>query len=428
MRNRIFSFAIALALCIPAVAQKMTIGECVRLATDRYPEIANYGLLDRIKRLDLSNAAKVWLPQGTVAGQVTWQNEVAALPDMLTQILSQQGVGYPGLAKTQYRIGVDVTQQIWDGGMSKADRRSVRSASEVERSSLDVRLYEVEERVEELYFSILLLEHRIAATDKSTALVDSTLQQVRAMYRNGVAMRSDCDQIEARLFALKQQRTRLVATIGSYRRVMEIFTGEPMAARTLVLPEEGLEVAKRTIHPQMRLFDARNSHLLSQQSRVKASVMPHVGAFMSGYYGYPGYDMFKNMQSRDLSFNFMAGIRMSWNFGALYTRKNSLSKILLQQEQVEADRKAFTFNNSIAERECLGRIEALREMMDSDGKIVELRRNVTSAACAQLRNGVLDATSLLQKITDEELAENDFMLHKIELLKAIYNLTHIRNK
>lgn len=66
--------------------------------------------------------------------------------------------------------------------------------------------------------------------------------------------------------------------------------------------------------------------------------------------------------------------------------------------------------------------------MDSDGKIVELRRNVTSAACAQLRNGVLDATSLLQKITDEELAENDFMLHKIELLKAIYNLTHIRNK
>lgn len=124
----------------------------------------------------------------------------------------------------------------------------------------------------------------------------------------------------------------------------------------------------------------------------------------------------------------MVGLRASWNFGALYTRRASLDKLRIERQRIEIDRQTFMFNTRIAENESMGQIEALRQLMQSDRRIVQLRQSVTRAAQSQLRNGVIDTTALLSKITDEELAENDLALHQIELIKAIYQLNHIRNK
>jgi len=407
-------------------ARALTIEECVRLANERYPAVAQYGLLEKIVQFNLSNASKSWLPQGSVSVQGTWQNDVMGLPDALTNMLSQQGIDYPGLDKFQYKAGVDVNQQIWDGGKTSATQRTLETGAEIERNSIDVQLYDVEGRVEELYFALLLYDARIGRADKSIALVDSTLQQVRSMLANGVAMQSDCDQIEAQLLTLQQQKSRLTASRSSYQRVMEILIGQPVGDRSLVMPDGEIQSGYK--HPRLQLFDARSKNIAAQEAGIKASVMPRIGAFASGYYGYPGFDMFKNVQSRNLSFNFMIGLKVTWNFGALYTRRNSLDKLRTQRQQIETERRTFIFNNSMAEKECLGQIDGLREVMQNDERIVRLRNSVMRSAQSQLRNGVIDATALLSKITDEELAENDLSLHRIELIKAIYQLNHIRNK
>lgn len=428
MKRRILTIIIALGWLLPLSAQVITIGECVRLAREHYPLVAQYGVVERLAGLDLSDISKAWLPQGTVGAQVTWQNDVAALPDVLTRMLAQNGVEYPGLDKTQYRVGIDVAQQIWDGGRSRASRKVAETSSAVETAALDVQLYELEARVEEIYFSILLLEERITRTDKSIALVDSTLSQVRSMFRNGVAMQSDCDQIEARLLALRQQKTTLTASRESLGRILGIFIGTSPGDRKLVLPAEDALPYATDINPQNRLFDRTIANLTALEAGVKSSLIPTVGAFASAYYGYPGYNMFRNMQTRDLSFNFMAGIKIGWNFGVLYTRRNSLDRLRLRRDRVEVERAIFNFNNDVAMTESMGKIAALREVMRDDERIVRLRSSVMAAARSQLRNGVIDATALLTKLTDEELAENDLSQHRIELVKAIYNLNHLKNK
>ena len=428
MKRLLSSFVLSMLLLLDCFAAELTIGECVSLARANYPAVAQYGLLEKVKQLNLSNVSKMWMPQGSVSAQLTWQNEVAALPEVLTNILSQQGVDYPGLDKTQYRIGLDVSQQIWDGGKAKANKEAVATGNAVERTALDLQLYDVEGRVEEIYFSMLLLDEHISQCDKTMTLVDSTLRQVRSMFANGVAMKSDCDQIEAKLLTLQQQKSRLTATLVSIRRIMEIFIGESVGARTLVLPSEDLQAPAEGIHPQQSLFDRRIANLSAQESGIKAAAMPTVNAFASGYYGYPGYNMFKNMQSRDLSFNFMVGLKVAWNFSSLYTRGNSLNKLRLQRSQVESERATFNFNNSIAISESLGQIASLREVMRNDDRIVELRNSVVSAAQSQLDNGIIDTTALLSKITDSELAQNEMAQHHIELVKAIYNLNHLRNR
>lgn len=416
----------AISPMLSAFAESLTLDRCVGLARENYPAIAQYGIIEKVKGLDVSNASKAWLPQGSVSGQLSWQNDVAAWPEQFAAMLAQQGIDFPGIDKTQYRVGVDVNQQIWDGGSQAASRRTIESAAEVERHSLDLQVYDIEGRVQDVYFGILMLEGRINSLDKSLALVDSTLVQVEAMVRNGVAMQSDCDQIEARLLTMQQQRRQLVAGRDSYQRVLEIFIGEPVGGRRLELPDVA-ELPDGN-HPQMALFDAQIRNVGSREGEVRASSLPRIGAFASGYYGYPGYNMFKNMQTHDPSFNFMVGVKVAWNFGSLYTRRNSLDRLQLQRQQIETARETFLFNNSMATAEEESHIASLREMMQDDERIVALRQAVVCAARSQLRNGIIDATSLLAKITDAELAENDLILHNIELTKAIYNLNHIRNK
>jgi len=426
MKKRLLYFLSFLPPLFAAHAQDLTIDECIGLARENYPVIAQYGFIEKVAQFNLSNASKAWLPQGSVSGQVSWQNDVAAWPEQFAAMLNQLGMNYPGIDKTQYRIGVDVNQQIWDGGKTAADRRAIETASDVEIRSLDVQLYDVEGRVQDIYFAILLLDGRITSLDKSTALVDSTLMQVRSMFRNGAAMQSDCDQIEAKLLTFRQQKSQLSATRDSYRRVLEIFIGQPIGDRNLILPEETPVCTGE--RPRLRLFDAQLRNITSQEYAVKASVMPRIGAFISGYYGYPGYNMFKNMQKRDPLFNLMAGIKVTWNFGSLYTRRNTIDKLQLQRQQIETNRETFLFNNNIAQTESAAQIASLKEVMQNDARIVELRRSVIRAAQSQLRNGVIDANALLAKITEAELAENDLVLHNIELTKAIYNLNYIRNK
>lgn len=425
--KRLQSLLTTLWLTLSAAAQPaLTLEQATELARENYPAVARYGLLERTTAFSLANASKAWLPHGAIEAKATWQNDVAALPEILTDIMTARGLEYPGLQKTQYKVGIDLQQQIWDGGKTAASRSSIRSDAATERAGIDVGMHDLDGRIEELYFSLLLLDENIVRSRATSALLDSTLQQMKSMQLNGVATQSDCDQVEASLLASNQQQTRLASLRESYRHALEIFIGEPLGSRRLQLPAD--PSAERSERPQLKLFDARMAALEAREAGVKASVMPTVGAFASAYYGYPGFNMFKNMQSRDPGFNFLVGVKVSWNFGSLYTRSNSLRKLRTQREQVEADRALFLFNNSIAETEAEGRIRALREQMKSDERIVELRRSVMNAAGSRMRNGVIDTTSLLSKITDTELAENDLTTRRIELTRALYNLNHIRNR
>lgn len=426
MKHRLTLLLILMSLISSIHAETLTISECVKFARENYPAIAQYGIIEKTAGFNLSNASKAWLPQGSVSAQLTWQNDVAAWPEQFAAMLAQQGINFPGIDKTQYKVGIDVSQQIWDGGQSAANRRMIESETDVQRHALDVQIYDIEGRVQDVYFGILLLDGRINSLQKSISLVDSTLLQMNSMLRNGVAMQSDCDQVEARLLSLRQQTTQLEATRSSYRQVLGIFIGKPMDQYSLTLPSATLEPSATST--QMQLFDAQLRDISSREYGIRASLMPRIGAFASGYYGYPGFNMFKNMQNHDPSFNFLVGVKASWNFGALYSRRNNLDKLQLQRRQIETNRETFLFNNSIALSDSEAQISSLKEIMQSDKRIVELRRSVIRAAQSQLRNGIIDATTLLAKITDAELAENDLILHNIQLTKAIYNLNHIKNK
>ena len=407
---------------------QVTLDECRRLARKHYPEIRQYDLVRRTEEYTLSNARRAWLPQLSLAAQATWQTEVPSFPNALAGMLAQQGIDMPGMNKDQYKAALELNQTLWDGGKSEADKRIARAEAAEQARSADVDLYALQGRVDNLFFGILLLDERIAQTRLTLDLLRSNLEKVRALQRNGVAMQSDADAVEAELLTVNQQLTQVAASRDSYRRMLEIFTGRPLDGERLERPDASEPRSMESSRPELALFDATADKLTAQERLVKAATRPRFGLFAQGYYGYPGMDYFQSMMSPDWSWNAMAGVKMSWNFGAYYTRKNSLAKLRTAKEQVEMQREIFLFNTRLQTAEESGDIARLRKALADDDRIVALRRSVREAAESKLRNGVIDTDDLLRKITDEAAAATARSAREIELLKTIYELKHTINR
>lgn len=405
-----------------------SLDECRRLAREHYPEIRQYGLIARTEQYDLSNAARAWIPQVTLSAQATWQTDVAKYPDALSSMLAQQGVSVPGMRKDQYKAAIDISQNIWDGGQSKANRAVAEADAAEQRSRVDVDLYDLQSRVDNLYFGILLLDERVAQTEAQISLLESCLSRMQAYNKNGVATQADVNAVEAELLTARQTLGQVVSSRSSYRRMLEMFIGRPLGRETLERPAPTEIMSRTSARPELALFDAQSDKVYARRKAVKSSLMPRFSAFAQGFYGYPGLDMFKSMVSSDWTLNAIVGVRMSWNIGAFYTKQNNLGKLDAAQRQIDVQRDIFLFNTQMQTLQDDGEIARLRKALADDDRIVCLRRSIRMAAESQLENGVIDATDLLRKITDETSAELGRSTREIELLQAIYRLKHTLNQ
>lgn len=419
---------ILLAAASITTLRGQSLEECRRLAREHYPEIRQYDLISQTAQYDLSNAARAWIPQVTLSGQATWQTSTPTFPAALGEMLASRGMRMEGIRKEQYRAAIDVSQTIWDGGHSRARRALTEADEEEQHRRVDVDLYALMSRIDDLYFGILLLDARTAQTETRIGLLESNLARLRICVGNGVAMPSDADAVEAELLTARQLLDQIGSSRASYRRMLEIFIGQPLNNGPLERPAEPEIGERMSLRPELALFEAQEQRIAARRKAVGSALMPRFSAFAQGYYGYPGLDMFQSMMSSDGTLNALVGVRMSWNIGALYTRRNDLGKLRTAQRQIDVQRDLFDFNTRLQTTREEGEIARLRKAVASDGRIVELRRAVRMAAESQLENGVIETTDLLRKIADETSAELDRSTHEIELLQALYRLKHELNR
>ncbi len=421
-------FLTLFAVVCTAASSGQSLEECRHLAREHYPEIRQYDLIAQTEQYNLSNAARAWIPQVTLSGQATYQSATPTYPEAFKTILQANGIEMAGISRDQYKIAVDVSQHIWDGGKSKADKAIAEAEAEEQRSRVDVSLYDLQSRIDNLYFGILLLDERKAQTEVLIEVLASNLARLQTYYKNGVAMQADVDAVEAELLTARQTLVQVESSRASYRRMLEIFIGQPLAAENLERPAMQQLQSRTSARPELALFEAQEGKLEAQCKAINASLMPRFSAFAQGYYGYPGLDMFKSMVSSAWTPNAIIGVRMSWNIGAFYTKKNNLEKLNAAEKQIAVQRDVFLFNTQMQITQDDGEIARLRQAIADDSRIVELRRRVRMAAESQLENGVIDATDLLRKITDETSASLARSTHEIELLQATYRLKTTLNQ
>lgn len=402
----------------------VTIEQCVDKAIANYPAIKKYNLMAAANEIELSDINKGWLPRIGVYGQATAQNIVPSFPEALSGVLQNMGQEMRGMGKIQYKVGADLSQTIWDGGVSKARREMSRTQEAVQRAGLDVELYQVRQHVENLYFAMLLTQEQIEQSHITYRLLCDNLDRLRSMYSNGVAMQSDIDMVEAQALTVNQTIVQARSALDGYRMALELFIGESLENETLTMPACEVPLDAEPDRPELKLFESRLEYNKATDRLADASLMPRIGLFAQGYYGYPGFNYFQSMINRDLSFNFIAGVKVSWNIDSFYTKSNRSRKTAINTAEIVADREAFLFNTHIQSVSQTEAIRGIIDMMKDDDRIVALRSNVRKAAESQLVNGVIDITALLTKISDENIAKLASKYHEILLLQEIYKLKY----
>lgn len=420
----------SLAACTATAMAQVSLDSCQVAARANYPAVRQLALLESTRNIELSNINRAWLPRISLFAQSTVQNAVPQFPEVLSNMLDQLGTRMDGISPWQYRAGMEVTQTLWDGGASAAQRALCSASAQVQTSLKEVELYTLRERVENLFFALLLLDEQTKQIEAAKSLIESKLEQVNTLISNGAALSSDSDMLQAQALSLGQQIMQAKSARQGYLNMLQLLTAIPLEGKTLQTPPLVAAQPSTTLsaRPEMELFEAR---MRANRAAVKASdvaLRPKFALFGQTFYGNPGLDNFASMMSHKGSFNAIGGVRASWNLDAFYTNANQRQKLRLEQTSIEADRETFLLNQSILTASQKQTIKGLKDLQESDERILQLRTNIRRSAEAQFQNGTLDLPTLLSKINDETTAALNAQYHRLQLIREIYRIKYITNQ
>ncbi len=409
---RLCSLAAAL-LCCPALMQaQITIEQCMSLARDNYPQIKQLNLIEESARYDISAISKSWLPHINISGKATYQSDVVEMP-----------FDIPGftfnLPHDQYSLVGEISQTIWDGGTAKSQKQISNAGAEVQKNQVEVSVYSINDRVAKIYLGILLIDSQLRQNEILEDRLERNASQAQAGIDNGVAYKSDLDMIKVNILNCEQQKEGLMTDRKAYVAMLEKLIGRSLNGQELVIPDETYGALQTEItRPELDLYQAQMLQNEAQVRQLDAKISPKFSLSLQGGVGRPGLNILKN------SFQpyYTAGIKMSWDIGALYTRKNDKQKLDAQLRTIESDKETFLFNTKLNATQMSGEIEKARNLLEKDKEIIALQESIRAAGEEQYRNGTISMTDLMDRIGDEHDAKVAESIHTIQLLMAIYDL------
>lgn len=410
-------YLLGLAL-LPLMLVAQSLEECQRAAEQNYPLIRQYDLIEKTTDLTVSNIMKGWLPQVSASAQATYQSDVASFPDRMQALYDQIGLEMKGLKKDQYRVGIDISQTVYDGGAISSQAAIAREQGRVQAAQNEVNLYQVRQRVNEIYFALLLLEDQIRLNGDLQELLSGSEKKLASMEKGGIAAVSDYQNVKAERLNVVQQGVNLASQQRMLCTMLSTLCG--IEVNDVQKPPV-VEIGTGNNRPEMRLFDSQLRLADAQEKALNAAMLPKLGVFAQGFYGYPGYNMFEDMMRHEMSLNGMVGARLTWNIGALYTRKNDKAKLQLQRELTESNRDVFLFNSNLEQLQLTEEIARYRQLMADDDEIISLRSSVRKAAESKLSHGIIDVNDLVREINQENAAKVQRSMHEIQMLKKIYD-------
>ncbi len=418
--RRFISFAVLLCVSCLMWAQ-LTVEECYDRARNNYPLIRQYALIERSREFNLANAAKAWLPQIQFSAKATYQSDVTKLP-IDFNALGLSGVHIPTLSRDQYAAVVDIQQTLWEGGAISARKAAVKSQSEIAQAEVEVGLYALRDKVNGLFFGILLCDELLKQNEIMQSELATVAQTVTNLINGGMASATDLDIVKIEQTACTARSTQISSNRTAYAQMLGYFLG--LSADSIILsppttPEWKLSGATRP-RPELLLFVSRENGLEAERRAIKADIMPRFGLFVTGGYGKPGLNMLQD----EFKPYYIGGVRMTWNISNLYTRSNRLHQLDVDRLSIASQRETFLFNNSLENSQNSVEIEKIGKLLQLDDEIIRLRTSVRAATEAALKNGTKNTDDLIRDTNSLEAARRDRIIHEIELLQANYKLKY----
>jgi outer membrane protein TolC len=390
------------------------------LAQQNYPLVKQRELVKQTADINIENLSKNFLPQFNLNGQATYQSDVTKINIVLP------GVSFNPPDKDQYKLVADVNQLVYDGGIIKQQKNINQLNEKVEEEKIEVELYKIKERINQLFLGVLFLDEQLKVVDLIKADLNNGIKKVEAQVDNGVAFKSNLNVLKAELLKTDQRVIELNSSRKGLIDMMGLFINQILPENTkLEKPVVALPVVSNEIsRPELQLFSSQAKLFEGQSKLINARNLPKANLFVQGGYGRPGLNLLKN----GFNFFYTTGIRFNWSFGGLYTQKKEKLLTEINKKIVDVQKETFLLNTNTQLKQQQSEIDKLEKLIATDKEIIDLRIKVKDAAKAQLENGVITANDYLREVNAEDQARQSEITHRVQLLQAQINYQTISGK
>ncbi len=391
---------------------QITIDSCQEKAKANYPLIKQYDLIEKSTEYTLSNANKAYLPQVSLTGIGGYI--IKGLP-----AISMPGQPAPEPEKVQM-IGIaQINQVLWDGGATRTQKDVARANADVEKSNIDVSLFTIRERVNQVYFGILLIDEQLKQLDLLNDNLLRSYERVKLSKENGIAYQSDVDEIKAEILNLEQKRIEFIYTRKGYVQMLSLLTGQQLDDS--VKPEkpvmnESLQTFQNN-RPELTLY-ANQLKLIEAQSEIsKVSLMPKIGLMGAGIFIGPGM----NFGTSTINNLGIAGLSLSWKIDGLYRNSNNKDLDKIKYDRILNQQETFIFSNNLQLTQAASEIEKQKQIINNDDEIVKLKSDITKSYQLRFDNGMCSMNDLINAMNRESEARANQALHAVQLSMGMYN-------
>jgi outer membrane protein TolC len=399
-----------------AQVSTLTIDECYAWARANYPLVKRLNLIDKSSGYSMENASKLYLPQFTVTGQATYQSQTINFSEALGGTTLPGGLTLPNISKDQYRIQAELNQMLYDGGNVRNQKDQIAATRGLQQQNVEVELYALNDRVNQIYFVVLLMEQQLKQNEIRKTDLLGTLSKMEAALKFGTAYRSTLDELKAELVNVDMAAIELRSNRSAYLAMLGTLIGREISDNVTLLQPNVLGAVAEINRPELRSFDYRGRLLDVDEKKIKTDYMPKLGAFVQGAYGRPTL----NMVSNEFGPWYYLGARLNWNLASLYTLNNTRATLDINRQNLDVEKETFLLNTRIALQQQAHEIQKYRLLIMQDEKAIALRAEVKRAAQAQVENGVITSHDYIAHLNAENQARQLLILHQVQLLQAQY--------
>lgn len=394
--------------------QKITLDDCYALANKNYPIAKQTELLQQKSGFEIESLNKGKLPKIDLNAQATYQSAVTGLPIPLPNVTP--------LNKDQYRATLDINQLLYNGGLIDVNSKLKESQTKTQQQQVAVNLYQIKTKINQLYFSILLVQERKAILLLKQEQLNTKIKEVKSGVKFGAILPASEKVLEAENLKIKQQLIEIQFDKKRFLENLATLTFSTFDENTIL--EEAIflnENSKDTNRPELKLFDLQNEQIEVSKEVISKNNLPKINAFGQAGYGNPGLNML------DSSFQtfYMVGLKANWNVFDWNKSKTEKQALSISSAIISTEKETFLLNNNLQLQEMENEISKTESVLKTDLDIIDLREYVVKSADAQLKNGVITSSEYLVELTNLYESKTNQKLHEIQLAlaKANYQVT-----
>ena len=414
MKTIKMSLLFLISIGMSNINAQLTLEECQLKAKNNYPLIKQYDLLEKSREYSLSNANKAYFPQLSITA-------IGGVIDGFPEF------SLPGQESSSNKYNlismVQLQQNIWDGGITSTKKSIIEAESKLEKADLDVSMYEIEERLNSLFFGTLLINEQMQQLALLRENLKRNLLIIQIAVDNGTAYKSDLDEINVEILNAEQKITELQSNKNAYIKMLSAMIGNDLKEdEQFIRPEDYTADLSKTIkRPELSMFENQRIMLESKNDLKGTSLYPKIGLLGFGIFVYPGI----SFGTSDITQLLVGGISLSWEIGGLYTNSNQNELTQIGINKINTMQETFLFNTNLELSKTNAEIEKYRSLVESDKSILKLKHSIRSSFEVKYENGISTMSELLDRINDENIATQNLIMHETQYLMALYKHKNI---